>query len=334
MESFLVEDFTEMHTTKVETLRCSSCQRKFDADKLSAKFFQDDLSGFMKLHRPWYSTPLFKAYGRNIKGAISGAYIRDEEKGAKFDFGFILETILYHPDRPMTRPHLALYANSAKNPNWGDIMSSIKKTTDELKAARILRLLSRPGLFKSLEIAYRGIVWRDLSIDLVAAALRQREFSKKITGASCRALDSPEVLFKATTRYHKFLLLIKRKANQKGGKNGLVPTLDIDLCWHTHQLAAHSYRQWCIEHLGLAINHDDSIGEKSLNSGLRETSLAWYDAYRQSYVREDLSEVYTSKSRTMAGVLIPLYGLFVRNKGKKLKQAQMGHHLTILPLTW
>jgi Glycine-rich domain-containing protein-like len=159
---------------------------------------------------------------------------------------------------------------------------------------------------------------------LVAAALRQREFSKKITGTSCRALDSPQALFKATTRYHKFLLLIKRRANGKGGKNGLVPTLDIDLCWHTHQLAAHSYREWCIEHLGLVINHDDSIGEKSLNSGLRETSLAWYDAYRQSYAREDLSEAYASKGRTVAGVLIPPYGLFVRNKGKKLKQAQMG----------
>jgi hypothetical protein len=268
--------------------------------------------------------PLFKAYRRNIKGAISGAYIRDEEKTARFDFGFILETILHHRDRPKTRPHLALWSNAAKNPNWGDIATSIKKTTAELKGAKILHCLSRPGLFKSLEIAYRGIVWRDLSIDLVAASLRQREFSKKITGTSCRAFDSPEALFKATTRYHKFLLLIKRKANGKGGKNGLVPTLDIDLCWHTHQLAAHSYRQWCIQHLGLAINHDDSIGEKSLNSGLRETSLAWYDAYRQSYAREDLSEAYASSSRTVAGVLIPPYGLFVMNKGKKLKQCEMG----------
>jgi len=220
----------------------------------------------------------------------------------------------------MTHPHLALYVNGARNPNWRDINSSIKKTIVELRAARILRLLSRPGLFKSVEIAYRGLVWRDLSIDLVAAALRQREFSKKITGEGCRALDTPEALFKATTRYHKFLLLIKRRAGGKGSaKNGLVPTLDIDLCWHTHQLAAFMYREWCINHLGLAINHDDSIAEKSLNSGLKETNLAWYDAYRESYAPEALAERYPSKSRSVGNVLRSPAGLF---KGKKSKQTQ------------
>jgi len=220
----------------------------------------------------------------------------------------------------MTHPHLALYVNAAQNPNWRDISSSIKKTISELRAARILRLLSRPGLFKSLEIAYRGLVWRDLSIDLVAAALRQREFSKKITGEGCRALDTPEALFKATTRYHKFLLLIKRRASGKGNaKNGLVPTLDIDLCWHTHQLSAFSYREWCIDHLGLAISHDDSIGEKSLTSGLKETSLAWYDAYRESYAPEALAVRNPSKNRSVGSVLRSPTGLF---KSKKPKQAQ------------
>jgi hypothetical protein len=259
---------------------------------------------------------------RNIKGAISGAFEEDPEHTAKVDFGFILESILFHTDRPMTNPHLGLYVQSAKNPNWKDILTSLKKTTAELKSARILRLVSRPGLFKSLEIAYRGIVWRDLSIDLVAAALRQREFSKKITGDSCRGLDTPEALFKATTRYHKFLLLIMRRAaSAKGGKKGggLVPTLDIDLCWHTHQLASYSYRKWCVDHLGLAINHDDSVGEKSLSSGLRETSLAWYEAYRESYAKEAVEEANGSRKGSVAGKLRPPAGLF---KGKKIKQAQ------------
>lgn len=58
MESFLIEEFCEMHVTKVAELQCSSCRRKFDADRLSAKYFKDDLAGFMKLHRPWYPQPL------------------------------------------------------------------------------------------------------------------------------------------------------------------------------------------------------------------------------------------------------------------------------------
>jgi len=259
---------------------------------------------------------------RNVKGAISGMYESNPEKTAKFDLGFVLETVLYHPYRPASRPHLSLYVASAKNVCWKDILHSMKKTTGELKAARIMRLLSRPGFFQSLEIAYMGIVWRVLSIDLVAAALRQREFSKKIVSEDCAGIDTPFALFKATTRYHKFLLLMRRIRNGDKKKAALVPTLDIDLCWHTHQLYAVPYRQWCIEHLGVAINHDDTVGKEVLNSGLRETSLAWYDAYRESYSTDDLRQMYFSKGRTAAGVLFPPYGLFMRKMGQKLNQAQ------------
>ena len=245
------------------------------------------------------------------------------EDNARIDLGFILETVLLHSQRPPSRPHLSLYVSTAQNVSWKGIKYSVKKTISELKGARILRLLSRPSLFKSLEIAYMGILWRDLSIDLVAATLRQREFAKKITSDDCSGLDSPFALFKATTRYHKFLLLMKR--NETGAdkkKVALVPTLDIDLCWHTHQLFAASYRQWCIEHLGLSINHDDTIGKEVLNSGLIETSLAWYNAYRESYSTDDLRQMYFSKGRTAVGVMFPPYGLFMRKKGEKLSQAQ------------
>jgi hypothetical protein len=77
---------------------------------------------------------------------------------------------------------------------------------------------------------------------------------------------------------------MNRKSSGNHKKSvGLVPTLDIDLCWHTHQLNAVSYRKWCIKHPGVAVNHNDTVGQESLDSGLRETS-AWHDAYRKSYV--------------------------------------------------
>ena len=45
--------FTEMHTAKTSMCECSACGRKFNADNLSAKFFKDDMSEFIKLHRSW-----------------------------------------------------------------------------------------------------------------------------------------------------------------------------------------------------------------------------------------------------------------------------------------
>jgi len=131
-------------------------------------------------------------------------------------------------------------------------------------------------------------MYPDLSIDLVAASLRQREFARKITSKDCAGIDTPFALSKAAMRYHKFLLLMKRKANGKKKRVALVPTLDIDLCWHTHQLYAVSYRQWTVEHLGIAVNHDDTVGQGELDNGLKATSDAWDDAYRETYATNKL----------------------------------------------
>ena len=210
---------------------------------------------------------------------------------------------------PPARTHLSTYVSGVRNPTWTDILASFQQTITQLKGARLYRMLSRASFFNSLSLAYRGILWRDFSIDLVAAALRQREFSKKIISPELREIDTPSALFRATIRYHKFLLLNSRK-EKKGRKVGLVPTLDIDLCWHTHQLFAVSYRAWCIEHLGTALNHDDTVAKEDLDKGLEDTSQAWSKAYRENYAK-------TSGSAAKGG----LSGLFSRRKSKAAEGA-------------
>jgi hypothetical protein len=69
-------------------------------------------------------------------------------------------------------------------------------------------------------------IWRNLSIDLVAAALRQRKFATKITGNGSQ--NTPLARRRATLRYRKFILLMDRRSPAAG--KSLVPTLDIDLC--------------------------------------------------------------------------------------------------------
>ena len=221
-----------------------------------------------------------------------------------------------------TPTNLAIYIKT-DNPSWEGFIPSFRKTAIELRSVRLMRALSRTNIFASIRSGYMGILWQDLSIDLVAASLRQREFAKRITGSECSGIDTPFALFKANTRYHKFLLLMNRKTASKKNIN-LVPTLDIDLCWHTHQLVPVPYRNWCIEHLGTAINHDDTIGRGDLNIGLRETSLAWYDTYREPYTTDDLRQTYFSTGRKVTGVLFPPYGLYMLRKGQKLNQARLG----------
>lgn len=246
------------------------------------------------------------------------------------DLKIILETVLHLPRYKKAPTSIASYI-STDNPSWEGFIKSFQKTAQELKSAQLLRMISRRNIFNSIRVGYMGILWRDLSIDLVAAALRQREFAKKITGEECHGMDTPFALFKANTRYHKFLLLMNRKTARKRRYPNLVPTLDIDLCWHTHQLFPVPYRAWCTEHLGTAINHDDTIGRGDLDVGLRETSLAWYNAYRESYTTDDLRQSYMTTSRKVAGTLFPPYGLYMLNKSKKLDQARLGLSPPISP---
>ena len=254
------------------------------------------------------------------------------------DLQIVLQTVFQGrgakvTDRQVLRgnfPHLRNYVETAEASTWTDIVESFRKTIDELKKARLLRMLSRGNFLNTVQMAYMGIMWRDLSIDLVAASLRQREFAKKITSSECSGIENPEALASANERYHKFLLLMSRTSKKK--KIALVPTLDIDLSWHTHQLDAVSYRKWCIKHLGIAVNHDDTAGKASLDVGLRETSQAWIDAYRESYASGGSSNTYdgshdapdgthqasSSKTRTSGGSLFHPLGLF-RKKGEASK---------------
>lgn len=265
-----------------------------------------------------------------MKGAISGVHDPILEETARVDLQIILQAKLMDSSARVStpqgssghNPHLAIYSATATGANWKDINQSIQKTIAELKGARLFRMLSRGNIFESIRTGYMGILWRDLSIDLVAASLRQREFATKITSNECIGIDNASALFRATSRYHKFLLLMKRKSSGKDKKRiALVPTLDIDLCWHTHQLNSVSYRQWCIEHLGIAVNHDDTVGKESLNTGLRETTVAWLEAYREAYATNDQPE---SKGLSIAGVRLSSRGLFSRKKGGKSPQASRG----------
>lgn len=241
------------------------------------------------------------------------------EETARVDLQIILQTLLEPKGANLIVPitkigvptHLRTYIKAATSTNWNDILQSFKKTTEELRGARLLPLMSRGNIFLSLRVANQGILWRDLSIDLVAAALRQREFTNKITSPDSAGIDHPLSLSKACSRYHKFILLMNRK--MKARKFGLVPTLDIDLCWHTHQLAGYGYREWCIKHLGVAVNHDDTVTKEAIADGLKETTKAWWDAYREPYTNVDerprshsISSLFNRKGKGMSSLKLKL----------------------------
>lgn len=120
---------------------------------------------------------------------------------------------------------------------------------------------------------------RPIGRTLSAALHRQQTFIQKMDGKSW--LRSPALrgtLTRAVTRYTKFLNLMKLYP----GKT-LVPTLDVDLAWHTHQCSHARYVSDCQELVGRFVNHDDSVGKEVLEGGWEQTRGLWRIRFGTEY---------------------------------------------------
>jgi Glycine-rich domain-containing protein-like len=117
------------------------------------------------------------------------------------------------------------------------------------------------------------------STNLVSASIRQRGFAEKMANDLFLGLDSPSNLEKAIARYRRFMFV----DIDMDTENGIVPTTDIDLVWHTHQLFPVEYRRWCFENLNKYVNHDDTVAQSDLAVGLEQTVDIWQEKYGEKY---------------------------------------------------
>src|SRR5579862_8056472 len=116
------------------------------------------------------------------------------------------------------------------------------------------------------------------SLDLRHAITRQSGFIAKMhTLLWIRAPSLPHTLSKSLERYKKFLHIIS-----SGGQN-LVPTLDIDLVWHTHQLCPPFYNFVTLRDIGRFINHDDRVVPTQLNTDFRACGETWMEVFGEEY---------------------------------------------------
>ncbi|KAK0190289.1 hypothetical protein F5146DRAFT_1043593 [Armillaria mellea] len=125
---------------------------------------------------------------------------------------------------------------------------------------------------------------RMFSLDLVGAVLRQGSFVDKMhklgwTEPDFFSSSEDEVALKhCTARYHAFLDLMSSSP-----AGFFVPTLDIDLVWHTHQLMARQYSRDCLEYIRRFADHDDKVAENRLSRAFDITCRAWQDRFGIPY---------------------------------------------------
>lgn len=93
-------------------------------------------------------------------------------------------------------------------------------------------------------------------------------------------------LQEAVARYKGFLYLIK-KNRERSLRRFCVPTYDVDLIWHTHQLHPESYSNDMVKLIGKVLEHDDTDSDRGkgtkLDTGFSNTTSQWEETFGRRY---------------------------------------------------
>jgi len=114
---------------------------------------------------------------------------------------------------------------------------------------------------------------------LADAMASQERFNSRILALGPQVVNDGYIAT-AVQRYFDFLELARQQPSHL-----LVPTLDIDLIWHVHQLSPVDYRDDCQELLGRPLSHDTSHGSADLAAAFQQTQAAWEHAFHAPMVR-------------------------------------------------
>ncbi|KAL8166112.1 hypothetical protein V2J09_007611 [Rumex salicifolius] len=124
------------------------------------------------------------------------------------------------------------------------------------------------------------------SYDLISAVKRQSTFFYQVSRPH---MSNEEYLKASVERYKGFLHLIRKNMKSNKVNSFCVPTYDIDLIWHSHQLHPAAYCQDTMAVFGKVLDHDDTDSDrgegKKLNVGFDDTTRQWEETFGLSYGR-------------------------------------------------
>ncbi|KAG9228913.1 hypothetical protein BJ875DRAFT_547388 [Amylocarpus encephaloides] len=183
---------------------------------------------------------------------------------------------------------LDLISLTNPSPTMDNVKDLIEKT---LKIRKIVNIVNNKQsiridfLRREDKIAIRKMMsryWSNTSVfalELGGAVLRQGVFVDKMH--SLDWLHSPaasHTMRRLVTKYERFIRIMSEHPLRTA-----VPTLDVDLAWHTHQLSPRSYSDFTIAQCAKFIDHDDKISEDLLETGFEFTSKTYEQLYHEVY---------------------------------------------------
>ncbi len=174
------------------------------------------------------------------------------------------------------------------NPSMNDVRSLIERVVgdqDKLKAIDGLAGIRRHTLNQTARISIRKMMshyWENFSpfsLDLCGAVMRQGIFCEKMVKIDwLHSPSAPQTMGRLLTKYQRFTDIMAAHPTKVA-----VPTLDVDLAWHTHQLSPFAYYSYTVGKSRRFVDHDDKIDEDKLSSSFQWTSKTYQEKYNEVY---------------------------------------------------
>ncbi|KAJ5921358.1 hypothetical protein N7466_009684 [Penicillium verhagenii] len=255
------------YADKSFSTECKHCKLEIDHGVLKVAKFRNDILELLENSRPMPGAVL------NMNGLPEGLPTQPPR---------VTHQHMMFPSKLMKACAKDLAAYTDARTNWcRDIDSLRREIETKLRDPKALAatyarhgVSVRPGE----KVHIRRMMSRywdnfgPFALDLVGAVIRQSTFVQKMENIDW--LHSPTVMDTAQrliTKYTVFLGILLAHPKQMA-----VPTLDVDLAWHTHQLQPSRYYKYTTGAstgpIRRFIDHDDKVDENKLSEGFEWTS--------------------------------------------------------------
>lgn len=284
---------------KTFAAQCPSCQSTIDHDSLRADKFCVDVKRLMNDDMPMAGTILGNM-GVPIKyGPVTDYMYKHTNKLPNVVLkGFIGRKIVDEMSVP----------DASARHSMEEVRDIIEDGLKDKSNMRSARSTLSSTLSRGEKMSIRKMMtkyWDNSSpfaLDLVGAVIRQGSFVEKMHNIDwLHSPALPSTMSRLIIKYLRFVKIMSDPIHMA------VPTLDVDLAWHTHQLSPPNYMDYTVHTTRQFIDHDDKIAETKLNDSFAWTSKTYQKTFGEPYSEctcwycEAIRESHTSGASRMFG---------------------------------
>ncbi|KAI0015495.1 hypothetical protein F4780DRAFT_773515 [Xylariomycetidae sp. FL0641] len=263
---------------------CHQCGTTLTREVLEVGKFIRDVRNLLAHHRPMPGTILDYKTGlpTTVRGITAG--ITTDRLGRTFPNRLIKKSL-------RSSVLEILEPNQYLAPSMNTVRALVEDAIKDQGTLKMVDGISGRSALKPYRLGQEARVhvrkmmsryWDNFSpfaLDLSGAVFRQGIFVEKMYKIDwLRSPVARDTMARLITKYERFTKLMALHPTHV-----VVPTLDVDLAWHTHQLSPQQYYAHMYRKTSRFIDHDDKIDEDKLSNAFEWTSKAYQSEFGEVY---------------------------------------------------